>query len=111
MVKGFKAIFKTAIAILIHYRERLLKMSFEQVIQFLNDLIQTEIFLTSKYDQFLKLKEEGIKLYEIRKQMKEADDYEFVYNFKRFCKGLSISDSLLARLETRYRSISEKMGK
>lgn len=111
MAKGFKAVFKASVALLIHFREKLIKMNFEQVLQFLNELIQTEVFMSTHYDKFLDFKKKGLKLFEIRKEMKEADDYEFVYSFKNFCRGLTISEGLLARLETRYKFISEKMGK
>lgn len=110
IAKGFQALFKAIIALLIHYREKMLKMNFEEILEFLNSLVEREIFVNSRYKEFLILKSKGLRLFEIRKTMKEANDYEFVYNFKNMCKGISITEGLLVRLETRYKFINEKLG-
>ena len=110
VAKGFRALFKGIIALLIHFRERLLKMNFEQVLEFLNGLTEHEIFTNKRYNEFLVFKKKGMRKIEIRKIMKETDDYEFVYNFKEMCKGITVSEGLLIRLETRYKFVNEKLG-
>lgn len=109
MVQGYKAIFKTIVALLLHFKEKLLPLSFEGIMEFLSDITQGEIFLNRDYARYKESKDKGASAEQLRKAFECAEDYEFVYNFKSKCRQIKIKDNFLLRIEKRYRDIKSKI--
>lgn len=62
IAENYLGLFKSIIAILLHLERPLLKLSFEYCLEFFSNLPKHEIFVNSKYRNYLKLKEQKLNM-------------------------------------------------
>lgn len=111
LAEGYKAVFKSIICILDFYQKKLLNMGFEEILEFLGSVIEQEIFINTKFEQFLELKKSEKDEDFIKKNINFYNEYNFVLNFKKSCQKFKIKNSLIFRLETRYNALNKKIKK
>lgn len=111
IAKGFKAVFKAIIALMSFYKGRLIGKSFEEVLTFIGDIVKTEVFRNTRYEEYKTFRDQGKSPAEVAEKMPHASEYEFVYRFKDICHEIKISNTLITKLESRYYSIGAKLNK
>lgn len=109
MVQGYRAIFKAALAILSHFKEKMLKMSFENLMEFIPELTQKEIFVGSAYKVYKEKRDKGASAQSLAGLSSFSSDHEFVYSFKARCKAIKLKSEFIKRIEKRYQSIKNKI--
>jgi hypothetical protein len=111
IAKGFKAVFRAIIALMSFYKDKMIGKSFEEVLTFIGDIMKTEVFRNTRYEEYKELREKGESPEMIREKMPHASEYEFVFRFKDICREIKISNALITKLESRYYSIGAKLNK
>ena len=83
------------IFILRNYEEKLLKLGFVDILNFLTDLVKSELFLVANTDEAVD---------------KMSDEVSFIKNLKKGVANIKITNSLLRTLERDYENFSIKMN-
>lgn len=108
---GMKGFFKCLIVLLKYLRFKFVKMTFEQIMNFMSDLTKKEIFSNVLYDQYLKARAAGHSEESLRpKFMKEWEDFKFLNCFRERVESLPLNSALIEHLESKYASITSKVN-
>ncbi len=111
IAQGFKAIFRAIIAIMSFYKDQIIGKSFEEILTFLGDIVRTQIFKNTTYEEYRTLRNQGKTADQLVGKLPHATENEFVYNFKRICADIRVSNRLIAKLESRFYSIGSKLNR
>ena len=110
LVQGYRGVFRAILALLSHFKDQLIDRDFEDILGFLSDLTQKEIFTGSRYPEFAKLRGAGVELSELSKSIPFAKDYELVYSFKARCKEIKLKPEFIQRFEKRYQVVKNRIN-
>lgn len=109
MAEGYKGFFKAVLAILTFKEKELLESNFEEGVEILGKVMESELFRNTNYEQFRNLQKKSMPAQDIKKIVTFYEEYCFVSNFKAICKQIRIKSSLIQKFETRYRKISSRI--
>lgn len=112
LAQGLKGLLKCIIILLKYLRARFLKMSFDQIMNFLTDLTKKELFTNIQYKMYLNAKQNGLAQEELNQRFKNyLKDFQFLDEFKEKVERLPLSSELVNQLEQKYRAMSKKLSK
>jgi hypothetical protein len=105
LVDGWKGFFKICLAILDTFKETLLRLRFDQILGFMNDLVRHEMFCNVKYAEYLRYK--GFRLFD--KESDIPEEFAHIQTFSKKMEKFAITKSLLRILETEYLEIQDPL--
>lgn len=108
---GFKALFRVVVALLSFFRHRLIGKSFEETMEFLSEVIQTEVFKATQYREYFEAKKERVPADELKARFRFWEEYEFAANIKKVCRTIRVTDGFVARLTERYFALGAKLNR
>jgi hypothetical protein len=111
IARGMKGFFKCLIVLLKYLRFKFVKMTFEQIMNFMSDLTKKEIFTNIQYDQYLAEIAAGRPEATLRsKYIKDWEDFKFLNCFRERVDSLPLNRILIDHLESKYASITQKVN-
>ena len=86
IAENYKGLFKVIISLLRFKEKDLLNGNFEDNLELLGKLVESELFRNTNFDQYMNLRKKQLSQEEIKKIVSFYEDYEFVFHFKSTCK-------------------------
>lgn len=110
IAESTKGFFKCIIVLLRYLKPRFMKMSFDQIMNFLSDITRKEMFTNIEYCKYLEDKKQDLPLQELsNKYAGYIQDFSFLDSYKARVAAVSLSDSLLLHLEKKYLKVSNNL--
>lgn len=107
--EGIKGLLKCIIVMLKYLRFKFVKMSFEQIMNFLSDLTKKELFTNVFYEQYLKEKYNGEEEEALRKRyLLYYEDFKFLNLYRERVNSLNVSSDLIVFLAKKYSDVKQK---
>lgn len=108
---GFRAMFRSIVALLSFYKHRIMGRTFEETMEFLSDFVQLEAFKGTRYAEYAADKKKGVSGDILKAKYKHWEEYDFVMNFKATCKSIKITHTFISRLQERYATLGARLNR
>ena len=110
IAEGQKGFFKCLIALFKFLEPKFLRMSFDQIMNYLSDITRKEIFTNIEYAKYLEDKESGMDVEELRnKYVGFNQEFNFLDSFRKRVNSVKVTTALLVHLESKYKAVSSKL--
>jgi hypothetical protein len=97
-----KTIFRTGIFILLEYKEKLLEMKFDTILNFLSDMGRDEIFKNTKYFEVIEGK--------IPKE-EASPEFKAISTYEKTIKNIHVTNQLLQLLDVDFEVLEVRLNK
>lgn len=111
VAEGTKGLFKCIIVLMKYLRFKFVKMSFDQIMNFLSEMTKKEIFTNVFYEQYLR----DVQRSETEEALKSKyrmywEDFRFLNTFREKVNQVPVNSNLILHLENKYRLIKQKIS-
>lgn len=85
-------------------------MNFEQILEFATNMLQTELFLSTKYVAYEKSRRERKDLATLAQEFSYHREYRFIFEFKEKFQKIHVDHSFIVFFEQRFMNVRNKMS-